>query len=99
MNYHMLRHSIGDVFIGCLKKPVSFLKLRSAVASPESDPVTVPVTTRTEFALTPPNEEGIETDAAIKSWEGLYQSVTEFLDSRKCKSMPMPAVSAVHIIK
>ena len=60
--------------------------------------MTVPLATRTEFALTPINEEGNETDEAIKSWEGEYQSVTEFFEARKCRSMPMPAVSVVYTV-
>ena len=59
--------------------------------SPGSDSVAVPVITPTEFALIPPNQEGNETDAAIRNWEGVFQSVTEFL--RKGHSIPMPAVS------
>ena len=88
-------HSTGDIFIVCLTKPLSSLKLRSAVSAPGNDSVTVPVVTRTEFALMPPREEGNETDAAIRNWEGVYQSVTEFFKARKCQSMSMPAVSAV----
>ena len=92
------RHSTGDIFVVCLKKPVLFLKLRSAEASPGSDPVhaTVPVTSRSEFALTPLCEEAAKTDEAIRSWEGEYESVTAFYQSRKGQDMPMPAVSAVH---
>ena len=89
------RHSIGDIFIACLTKQESFLKIKSAVSSPGNDPVTVSVVTRTEFALMPLSEEGNETDAAIRNWEGVYQSVTEFFKARKCQSMSMPAVSAV----
>ena len=65
--------------------------------SPGKDSVTVPVITRTEFALAPPSEEDA-TDAAIRSWERVYRSVTEFLDIRKHKSLPMPAVRAVHTV-
>ena len=65
--------------------------------SPGKDSVTVPVITRTEFALAPPSEE-VETDAAIRSWEREYESVTEFLDIRKRKSLPMPAVRPVHTV-
>ena len=93
----MLSH-IGDIFVVCLKKDVSFLKLRTAVPSPGKDSVTVPVITRTEFALAPPKEEDDETDAAIKSWERVYRSVAEFLDIRKRKSLPMPAVRPVHTV-
>ena len=92
---------VGDIFVVCLKKPVSFLviKLRPAVPSPGNDSVTVPVNTRTEFALAPPREEDNEGDAgAIKSWEKVYQSVTELLDFRKQKSLPMPAVRPVHTV-
>ena len=90
---------IDDIFVVCLKKPVSFLKLRPAVPSPGRDSVTVPVITRTEYALAPPDLiEDEETDAAIKSWEGVYQSVTEFLDIREYKSLPMPAVRAGHTV-
>ena len=89
---------IGDIFIGCLKKPVSFLKLRPAVSSPGSDPVTVPVITRAEFALTPLSEEYEQRDAAIRNWERLFKSVTEFLELRHCHSqnIAMPAVSDAH---
>ena len=90
---------IDDIFVVCLKKPVSFLKLRPAVPSPGRDSVTVPVITRTEYALAPPDLiEDEETDAAIKSWEGVYRSVSEFLDIRKHKSLPMPAVRPVHTV-
>ena len=81
-----------------LKTLVSFLKLRPALPSPGKDFMTVPVMTRTEFALAPPREEDNESDAAIKSWERVYRSVTEFLDIRKCKSLPMPAVSTCTVI-
>ena len=57
--------------------------------------MTVPVVTRTEFALTPVSEEDNEADAAIRSWEGEYQSVTEFFKARRDQSTPMPAVSVV----
>ena len=60
--------------------------------------MTVPVVTRIELALIPVNEVGNETDAAIRSWEGEYQSVTEFFEARKCQSMPMPAVSVVYTV-
>ena len=60
--------------------------------------MTVPVVTRTEFAVIPKSEEGNETDEAIRSWEGEYQSVTEFFEARKCRSMPMPAVSVVYTV-
>ena len=65
--------------------------------SPGKDSVTVPVITRTVFALVPPSEEDA-TDVAIRSWEREYESVTEFLDIRKCKSLPMPAVRPVHSV-
>ena len=65
--------------------------------SPGKESVTVPVITRTEFALAPPSEED-ETDAAIRSWEREYRSVSEFLDIRKHKSLPMPAVRPVHTV-
>ena len=81
------------MFIACLKKAASFLKLKSGSAC-----VTVPVVTRTEFALTPLSEEDDETDAAIRSWEGVYHSVAEFFEARRDQDMPMPAVSAAHTI-
>ena len=81
----------GDIFIVCLKKVVSFLKLKSG-----STCVTIPVVTQTEFALTPLSEEDNETDAAIRSWEGEFHSVTEFFEARKSQNIPMPAVSVVH---
>ena len=81
----------GDIFIVCLIKAASFLKLKSG-----SGWVTIPFDTRTEFALTPLSEEDNETDAAVKSWEGEFHSVTEFLEVRKSQSTPMPAVSVVH---
>ena len=84
-------YSVGDIFIVCLKNSAPFLMLRPAVPSPGRDSVAVPVITPTEFALIPPNQEGNETDAAIRNWEGVFQSVTEFL--RKGHSIPMPAVS------
>ena len=60
--------------------------------------MTVPVVTRTEFALTPPIEEGTnETDAAVRNWEREFQSVTDFFEARKCQSMSMPAVSVVQL--
>ena len=90
-------HSIGDIFIVCLTKQESFLKIKSAVSSPGNDSVTVSVVTRTEFALMPPSEEGNETDAAIRNWEREFHSVTEFFEARsEHQSMPMPAVSVVH---
>ena len=58
--------------------------------------MTVPVVTQTEFALTPLSEEDNETDAAVKSWEGEFHSVTEFFEVRKSQSTPMPVVSVVH---
>ena len=81
-----------------VQKPVSFLKLRPAVPSPGKDSVTVPVNTRIEFALAPPSEEDTETNTAIKTWERAYKSITEFLDIRKRKSLPMPAVRLVHTV-
>ena len=60
--------------------------------------MTVPVVTRTEFALTPLSEEDNEADAAIRSWEGVYQSVTEFFKARRDQSTPMPAVSVVYTL-
>ena len=90
------RHSTGDIFIACLTKQESFLKIRSAVSSPGNVSVTVPVVTRTEFALVP-REEGNVTDTAIRNWEGTFHSVTEFFEARsEHQSMPMPAVSVVH---
>ena len=86
-------YSTGDIFIACLTKQESVLKLTPAGASPGSDPVTVPVVTRIEFALTPLSEEDVEADAAIRSWEGVYHSVSEFFEARLDQSMPMPAVS------
>ena len=55
----------GDIFIICLKKATSLLNLKLG-----STCVTVPLVTRTEFALTPLSEVHNETDAAVKSWEG-----------------------------
>ena len=55
--------------------------------------MTIPVVTRTEFALTPPGEEDNETDAAIRSWEGEFHSVSEFFEARRDQRTPMPAVS------
>lgn len=60
--------------------------------------MTVPVVTRTEFALTPPSEEDNEADTAIRSWEGVYHSVTEFFEARRDQSTPMPAVSVVYTL-
>ena len=65
--------------------------------SPGKDSVTFPVITRTKFALAPQSEKD-ETDAAISSWEREYESVTEFLDIRKHKNLPMPAVRPVHTV-
>lgn len=86
-------YSTGDIFIVCLKKAASYLKLKSISAC-----MTVPVVTRTKFALTPLSEEDNEADAPIRSWEGAYQSVTEFFKARRDKSMPMPAVSVVYTL-
>ena len=79
--------STGDIFIVCLKKEALFLKIKSGC-----DSVSVPVVTRIEIAVIPKSEVGNETDEAIRSWEGVYQSVTAFFEARKCRSMPMPAV-------
>ena len=98
LSYIILSSPIGDIFVVFVQKSGSFLKLRPAVPSPGKDSVTVPVNTRIEFALTPPSEEGNETNTAIKSWERAYQSVAEFLDIRKRKSLPMPAVRPVHTV-
>ena len=86
-------YSIDDIFIACLTKQESLLKLRPAGASPGNDPVTVPFVTRIEFALTPLSEEDNEADAAIRSWEGVYHSVSEFFEARRDQNIPMPAVS------
>ena len=51
--------------------------------------MTIPVVTRTEFALTPLSEERNKTDAAVRSWEGEFQSITELFEAK----IPMPAVS------
>ena len=77
---------------------VSFLKMRSAVPSPGNHPVAIPVTSRSEFALAPLCEEGAKTDdsGAIRSWEGEFESISAFYQSRKGQNMPMPAVSVVH---
>lgn len=83
--------SMGDEAI-YLRKQEAFLK---AVSSPGNDPMTVSGTSLTEFALTPPNEEGNGTHAAFRSWEGTFHSVTKFLETAKCQSLPMPAVSVV----
>lgn len=76
------------------------LKLESAVPLPRKGPEWVPVVTQTTFALAPDalNEEGGNgTYAAIKSWEGKFNSVDEFLvEVRKCQSRSMPAVSVMH---
>ena len=60
--------------------------------------MSLPVVTRTEFALTPPSEEDNETDAAIRSWEGEFHSVAELFEARRDQSTPMPAVSVYIII-
>ena len=86
-------YSIDDIFIACLTKQESLLKLRPAGASPGNDSVTVPFVTRIEFALTPLSEEDNEADAAIRSWEGVYHSVSEFFEARRDQNIPMPAVS------
>ena len=89
-------HPTGDIFVICLKMSVSFLKMRSVVSSAENNLVAIPVTSRSEFSLTPLCEEGAKADEAIRSWEGEYESVTAFYQSRKGQDMPMPAVSEVH---
>ena len=81
------------MFIACLKKAASFLKLKSGSAC-----VTIPVVTRSDFALTPLSEEDDETDEAVRIWEGVYHSVSEFLEARRDQDMPMPAVRAAHTI-
>lgn len=86
----------GDVFIVCLKKPVSYLKLSPAVASGGNNSLTIPVTSQTEFALTPPNKEGDGSDTAIKSWEGEFKTLGVFFKDRKSQGMPMPAVCVMH---
>ena len=92
--YSSACHLTGDMFIACLKKAASFLKLKSGSAC-----VTVPVDTRTEFALAPLSEEDNEADEAVWSWEGVYHSVSEFLEAcRRDQDMPMPAVRAAHTI-
>ena len=58
--------------------------------------MTVPVVTGTDFALTPLSEEDNETDAAIRSWEGVYHSVSEFFEARRDQCTPMPVVSVVY---
>ena len=87
----------GDFFIVYGKKAVSFLKLRPAVSSPGSDPVTVPVTSQTEFALTPRCEDSNGTDAATWSWEREFQSVGELIKVLKSQDMPVPCVSIYSI--
>ena len=57
--------------------------------------MTIPVVTRTEFALMPLSEDGNETDAAVRNWEREFHSVTDFFEARKCQSRPMPAVSVL----
>ena len=86
-----LRHVAGDIFVAYLQKQEVTLKVES---SPGNDPVTVSCTSSTKFALTPPNEDVTETD--IANWEGLYSSVTKFLEAKRHKRWPMPAVSVVH---
>ena len=99
---HVLHtYTIGDIIVVCLRKSVMSLKLESAVPLPGKGPTWVPVvTTQTTFALTPDtlNEEGGNgTYAAIKSWEGKFTSVDEFLvEVRKCQSRSIPAVSVVY---
>ena len=61
-----------------------FLKVKSG-----KNLVTIPVVTRTEFALTPMSEECNKTDAAVRSWEGEFQSITELFEAK----IPIPAVS------
>ena len=61
--------------------------------------MTIPVDTRTEFALTPPTEEGVnESNAEVRNWEREFHSVSDFFEARKCQSMPMPAVSAIRTV-
>ena len=80
------------MFIACLKKATSFLKLKTGSAC-----VIVLFVTRTDFALTPLSEEDNETDEAVRSLEGVYYSVSEFLEAcRRDQDMPMPAVRAAH---
>ena len=83
-NLPWLYHSTGDIFIPFLKKEALFLKVKSG-----KNLVTIPVVTRTEFALTPLSEEHNKTDAAIRSWEGEFQSITELFEAK----VPMPTVS------
>ena len=92
MAIKFLRHFADDIFIAFLYKQEVTLKVES---SPGKDPVTVSGTSFTEFALTPPNEDVNETDFAA-NWEGLYSSVTNFLEATKRNCWPMPAVSVVH---
>ena len=81
----------GDIFIVYLKKQELAL---TVVSSPGNNAATVSGTSLTEFALAPPTEEGDET--VIKRWEGVYSSVSKFLEATKCQRLPMPAVSVVH---
>ena len=60
--------------------------------------MTVPAVTRTEFALTPLSEEDNEADEAVRSWEGVYHSVSEFFEVKKSQNIPMPAVSVVYTL-
>ena len=61
--------------------------------------MTIPVVTRTDFALTPLSEEDDETDEAVRSWEVVYHSVSEFLEAcSRDQDMPMPAVRVAHTI-
>ena len=61
-----VHHSTGDIFIVCLTKPFSSLYPRQGTTL-----------WLFRFALMPLGEEGNETDAAIRNWEGVYQSVTD----------------------
>ena len=81
------------MFIACLKKAASFLKLKSG-----STCVTIPVVTQTEFAPTPLSEEDNEADEAVRSWEGVYHSVSEFFEARRDQCTPMPAVSVLYTL-
>ena len=79
----------GDIIVVCLKKPTSFLKLES----PGKEPVLFPVVTpRTTYALAPKEESGNKRYDAIRSWEGDFDSVAEFLLAIT-QGMTMPAVS------
>ena len=90
-------HYIGDIIVVCLRQPASYLKLESAVFPPGKDPVLPPVVTpRTTYALAPKEEEGSESWDKVRSWEGQFHSVNEFLKVKDCKGIPMPAVSVIY---